>query len=135
MSDSSKDQFRRLQSTVKHGDISLLLSHCGNLVMISDHYFPLQWHEITKSRRLNVKSLLYIDDRSFNIPMPQTDPTYDHVASACVFCFLTSSCMSYSCILETNPLSIISFTSAFFHSGGCLFIFLWFLLLCKNLYV
>ena len=51
--------------------------------MSSDHYYPLLWHEITKSRRLSVKSLLYIDGRSFNIPMPQTDPTYDHVASAC----------------------------------------------------
>ena len=100
--------------------------------MTSDHYFPLLWHEITKSRRLSVKSLLCIDDRSFNIPMPQSEPAYDQVASACLFWLLTLSCMSYPCILETDPLSIISFANVFSHSRGCLFIFYGFFCCAKT---
>ena len=35
--------------------------------------------------------------------------------------FLVLSCMSCLCILEINPLSIVSFAIIFFHSEGCLF--------------
>ena len=35
--------------------------------------------------------------------------------------FLAVSCMSYLCILEINPLSVVSFAIIFSHSEGCLF--------------
>ena len=38
--------------------------------------------------------------------------------------FLILSCMSCLCILEINPLSVVSFAIIFFHSEGCLFILL-----------
>ena len=38
-----------------------------------------------------------------------------------LFVFLVLSCMSSLYILETSPLSLVSFTIIFFHSGGCLF--------------
>ena len=40
-----------------------------------------------------------------------------------LFVFLVLSCVSCLCILEINPLSIVSFTITFFHSDGCLFTF------------
>ena len=41
-----------------------------------------------------------------------------------LFIFLILSCMSCLCILEINPLSVVSFAIIFFHSDGCLFILL-----------
>ena len=38
-----------------------------------------------------------------------------------LFVFLVLSCMSCFCILEINPLSVISFAIIFSHSEGCLF--------------
>ena len=38
-----------------------------------------------------------------------------------LFVFLVLSCMSYFCILEINPLSVVSFAIIFSHSEGCLF--------------
>ena len=38
-----------------------------------------------------------------------------------LFVFLALSCMSYLCILEINPLSVVSFAITFSHSKGCLF--------------
>ena len=38
-----------------------------------------------------------------------------------LFAFLLLSCMSCVCILEINPLSIVSFAIIFSHSEGCLF--------------
>ena len=38
-----------------------------------------------------------------------------------LFVFLVLSCMSSLYILETSPLSLVSFTIIFVHSGGCLF--------------
>ena len=38
-----------------------------------------------------------------------------------LFVFLVLSSMSYLCILEINPLSVVSFAFIFSHSGGCLF--------------
>ena len=38
-----------------------------------------------------------------------------------LFVFLVLSCMSCLCILEINPLSVISFAIIFSHSEGCLF--------------
>ena len=38
-----------------------------------------------------------------------------------LFVFLVLSCMSFLCILEINPLSVISFVVIFSHSEGCLF--------------
>ena len=38
-----------------------------------------------------------------------------------LFVFLVLSCMSCLCILEINPLSVVSFTIIFSHSEGCLF--------------
>ena len=38
-----------------------------------------------------------------------------------LFVFLVFSCMSYLCILEVNPLSVVSFAIIFSHSEGCLF--------------
>ena len=35
--------------------------------------------------------------------------------------FLALSCMSFLYILETNPLSVVSFTIIFSYSEGCLF--------------
>ena len=37
------------------------------------------------------------------------------------FVFLVLSCVSCLCILEINPLSVISFAISFSHSEGCLF--------------
>ena len=41
-----------------------------------------------------------------------------------LFVFLVLSCMSCLCILEINPLSVVSFAIIFSHSEGCLFTFL-----------
>ena len=38
-----------------------------------------------------------------------------------LFVFLVLSCMSYSYILEINPLSVVSSAITFSHSEGCLF--------------
>ena len=38
-----------------------------------------------------------------------------------LFVFLVLSCMSCLCILEINPLSVVSIAIIFFHSEGCLF--------------
>ena len=38
-----------------------------------------------------------------------------------LFVFLVLSFMSCLCILEINPLSVVSFTTIFYHSEGCLF--------------
>ena len=38
-----------------------------------------------------------------------------------LFVFLISTCMSCWYILETNPLSVVSFAIIFSHSEGCLF--------------
>ena len=38
-----------------------------------------------------------------------------------LFVFLVLSCMSYLCILEINPLSMVSLAIIFSHSEGCLF--------------
>ena len=38
-----------------------------------------------------------------------------------LFVFLVLSCMSCLCILEINPLSVVSFAITFSHSEGCLF--------------
>ena len=38
-----------------------------------------------------------------------------------LFVFLALSCMSCLCILEINPLSVVSFAIIFSHSEGCLF--------------
>ena len=38
-----------------------------------------------------------------------------------MFAFLVLSCMSCLCILEINPLSVVSFAIIFSHSVGCLF--------------
>ena len=38
-----------------------------------------------------------------------------------IFFFLVLSCMSCLCILENNPLSIVSFAIIFSHSEGCIF--------------
>ena len=49
-----------------------------------------------------------------------------------LFVFLVLSCMSCLCILEINPLSVVSFAIIFSHSEGCLFTLLKFPLLCKS---
>ena len=41
-----------------------------------------------------------------------------------LFFFLVLSCMSCLCILEINPLSVVSFAIIFSHSEDCLFTFL-----------
>ena len=41
--------------------------------------------------------------------------------------FLILSCMNCLYILETNPLSVASFANIFFHSVGCLFVFVFFM--------
>ena len=38
-----------------------------------------------------------------------------------LFVFLVLSCMKCLCILEINPLSVVSFVIIFSHSEGCLF--------------
>ena len=38
-----------------------------------------------------------------------------------LFVFLALSCVSCSCILEINPLSVVSFALIFSHTEGCLF--------------
>ena len=38
-----------------------------------------------------------------------------------LFVFLALSCMSCLCILQINPLSVVSFAIIFSHSEGCLF--------------
>ena len=38
-----------------------------------------------------------------------------------LFVFLVLSCMSCLCILEINPLSVVSFAIIIFHSEGCVF--------------
>ena len=38
-----------------------------------------------------------------------------------LFVFLTLSCMSCLCILEMNPLSVVSFAIIISHSRGCVF--------------
>ena len=38
-----------------------------------------------------------------------------------LFVFLAVSCLSCLCILEINPLAVVSFAIVFFHSEGCLF--------------
>src|SRR5574337_1072345 len=38
-----------------------------------------------------------------------------------LFVFLVLSCISCLCILEINPLSVVSFAIIFSHSEGCLF--------------
>uniref|UniRef100_A0A8D0PS49 Uncharacterized protein n=1 Tax=Sus scrofa TaxID=9823 RepID=A0A8D0PS49_PIG len=48
---------------------------------------------------------------------------------------LLLSCISFSYFLEIKPLSVASFETIFSHSIGCLFVFLWFPLLCKSLSV
>ena len=45
---------------------------------------------------------------------------------------LIFSYMSYSCILEINPLLVTSFANIFSHSVGYLFVLFDFPLLCKN---
>ena len=37
------------------------------------------------------------------------------------FVFLVLTCMSCFCIMEINPLSVVSFAIIFSHSKGCLF--------------
>ena len=49
-----------------------------------------------------------------------------------LFVFLVLSCMSYSYILEINPLSVVSSAIMFSHSEGCLFTFLIVCLLYKS---
>ena len=41
-----------------------------------------------------------------------------------LFAVLVLSCMSCLCILETSPLSVVSFAVIFSHSEGCLFTWL-----------
>ena len=41
-----------------------------------------------------------------------------------LFVFLALSYMSCLCILEINPLSVVSFAIIFFHSDSCIFILL-----------
>ena len=41
-----------------------------------------------------------------------------------LFVFLVLTCMSCFCILEINPLSVVSFANIFSHSKGSLFILL-----------
>ena len=39
------------------------------------------------------------------------------------FFFFILSCMNALCILDVNPLLIVSFANIFSHSAGCIFIF------------
>ena len=48
-----------------------------------------------------------------------------------LFVFLVLSCMRCLCILEINPLSVVSLAIIFSHSKDCLFTFL-IVLLCKS---
>uniref|UniRef100_A0A8D1B815 Uncharacterized protein n=1 Tax=Sus scrofa TaxID=9823 RepID=A0A8D1B815_PIG len=50
-----------------------------------------------------------------------------------LFVFLLLSCLSCLYILKIKPLLLALFSTIFFHSIGCLFVFsfLWFPLLCK----
>ena len=51
-----------------------------------------------------------------------------------IYLFLSLlSCMSCLYILEIKPLLVTSFANIFFHSVGCLFIFVCLFLLCKSL--
>uniref|UniRef100_A0A8D1EAL4 Uncharacterized protein n=1 Tax=Sus scrofa TaxID=9823 RepID=A0A8D1EAL4_PIG len=47
--------------------------------------------------------------------------------------FLVLGCINCLFNLEIKPLSVASFETTFSHSVGCLFVFLWFPLLCKSL--
>ena len=49
-----------------------------------------------------------------------------------IFFFLILNCLSHLYILEINSLLITLFASIFSHSVGCLFICLWFRLLCRS---
>ena len=49
-----------------------------------------------------------------------------------LFVFLVLNCMSCLCILEINPLSVVSFAIIFSHSEGCLFTLLVYPLPCKS---
>ena len=49
-----------------------------------------------------------------------------------LFVFLVLSCMSCLCILEINPLSVVSFATIYFHSEGYLFTLLIVSLMGKN---
>ena len=49
-----------------------------------------------------------------------------------LFVSLVLSCMSCLYILETNPLSVVSFAIIFSHSEGCLFILLFSFLCCAK---
>ena len=50
-----------------------------------------------------------------------------------LFVFMALSCMSCFCILEINPLSVVSFAVIFSHSEGCLFTLLIVYFAVKNL--
>ena len=49
--------------------------------------------------------------------------SFSHLLTG-LFVFLALSCTSCLYVLETNPLSVVSFAIIFSHSGGCLFILL-----------
>ena len=51
-----------------------------------------------------------------------------------VVCFLLLSCMNSSCMLDINPLSVISFANIFSHSADCLFILLMVLFAVQKLF-
>ena len=51
------------------------------------------------------------------------------------FVFLALSCMICLCILEINPLSVVSFAIIFSHSEGSLFTLLLLFFLCKSFQV
>ena len=46
--------------------------------------------------------------------------SFSHFLSG-LFVFLVLSCVCYLCILEINPLSVVSFAIIISHSEGCLF--------------
>ena len=50
-----------------------------------------------------------------------------------LFVFLALSCMSCLCILEIDPLSVVSFPIIFSHSEGCLFTLLLFSFIVQQL--
>ena len=60
---------------------------------------------------------------------------FDHIYKIKLFDFFfwVLICTSYSCIVETNPLSIIQFAKVFSHSVCCVFVLSMLLSLCKML--
>ena len=52
-----------------------------------------------------------------------------------LFVFLALSCMSCLCILQINPLSVVSFAIIFSHSEGCLFTLLIFSFVVQKLLI